>query len=54
MMNSHVTQQHTVADEGDVNVVPYPPGCGLATQPRSRQLLPTPQVPPLASEGKRK
>jgi hypothetical protein len=58
MVNSHETEQHTVvtpqrtiADEGDVNVLPYPP-CKLAAESRSRrQLLPMPQVPPLASEG---
>jgi hypothetical protein len=59
MVNSHVTpqntvvtQQRTVANEGDVNVLPYEIGeCRATTQPRSRQLLPTPQVPPLAREG---
>lgn len=55
MSNSHGTSQNvvsnpqrTVAEEGDVNVLPYPPGCrkGAATQPK-RQLLPMPQVAPL-------
>jgi hypothetical protein len=50
MVDAHATSQHTVAEQGDVNVIPYPP-CKVATQPRARQLLPTPQVPPLASEG---
>jgi hypothetical protein len=54
MTNSHGTSQHvvtnpqrTVAEEGDVNVLPYPPGCRASTQSKSRQLLPTPQVAPL-------
>ncbi len=54
MTNSHETSQHvvsnpqrTVADEGDVNVLPYPPGCAASLQSKSRQLLPTPQVAPL-------
>lgn len=44
------TSQQTVADHGDVNVTPYSPSCRLlpAAQPRSRQLSPMPQVPPLA------
>ena len=55
MTNTHGTSQQvvtnpqrTVAQEGDVNVLPYPPGCkkGSASQPK-RQLLPTPQVAPL-------
>jgi hypothetical protein len=55
MTKSNGTSQHvvsnpqrTVAEEGDVNVLPYPPGCRATTQSKSRQLLPTPQVAPLA------
>ncbi len=53
MTNSHGTSQHvvtnpqrTIAEEGDVNVLPYPP-CRAAAQSKPRQLLPTPQVAPL-------
>ena len=55
MKNPHETSQHTavasqqtVADHGDVNVIPYDPATGCtAAQNRSRQLSPMPQVPPL-------
>jgi hypothetical protein len=54
MKNSPETQQHTVAEHGDVNVIPYPFPCTIHSPPRSRQLSPTPQVPPLVPESERK
>ncbi|WP_257463527.1 hypothetical protein [Archangium lipolyticum] len=54
MVDSHAAPKHTVADEGDVNVIPYNLPCVAAARPGSRQLSPMPQVPPLVREGERK
>lgn len=50
MVKSHEAPKHTAPNEGDVNVLPFRLG-GAVAQPKSRQLLPTPQVAPLVREG---
>ncbi|WP_187345246.1 hypothetical protein [Cystobacter ferrugineus] len=52
MVKSHEAPKHTVANanEGDVNVLPFRPA-GAVSQPKARQLSPTPPVAPVVREG---